>query len=73
MYRFRSLKVPHLVYFEPQKYKSGPEVANYGQHSKLPGAISELPSGLSLCRDNGTNTDGAWELRMHPPTCPRLT
>ena len=35
-------------------------------HSELPGAVSELPTGLALCRDNGELTDGAWELEMRP-------
>ncbi len=60
MYRFRGLNVHHFEYFEPQKFKSGPGVL------ELPGAVSELLSGLALCRDNLTNTDGVWELRMRP-------
>ncbi len=31
MYRFRGLKVHHLMYFEPQKFKSGPGVVSCGQ------------------------------------------
>ncbi len=35
-------------------------------HSEHPGAVSELPGGQAMYRDNGTLTDGAWELRMRP-------
>ncbi len=66
MYRFRGLNAPHLVNFEPQNYKSGPEIVKKMTHFKLPGAASELPIVPAQSQATWELTDGAWELRMRP-------
>ncbi len=70
MYRFRWLRAAHLVNFEPQNFKSDPEIANCGRILSSQAPSVSFPVPWLSAKTIGTNTDGARELRMRPQLSP---